>query len=269
MKKITMKANSQYSTLSLSQRAHIIAEQGGEFYTSLMYIVLFLGFLVAISLSTVPPDPRSIFEIILFAVVVVIIAYMIVYTIFKSRYLNRLLESWNKDYLQQSYILVFDTTVPEGNTNAEKVFNLATAVFPELIGPIPSISLPTPLNRLMLYLKSKMRNLKRRTTIWKTWNYKVDSYLLDLVHETDSGLFIIKDFKDNVVKLNDLKQLVEVIDGSIKTNIFRTICVAKHYDQIFFDSESLETLMKKNLKSDFPIDLLIEEDVGYTAIWIS
>jgi hypothetical protein len=221
------------------------------------------------SLITVPPDPKSIDEVTVFIVVIGGIFLYILYAVFKLRHLNQLLKSWDRDYLQQSYILVFDTTVPKGNTNAEKIFNLATAVFPELVGFIPSISLPTPVNRLRLYLKSKLKSLRRRVTIPKTWNYKVDSYVLDLVLETDSGLFIIKDFKDNVVKLNDLKQLLEVIDSAFKREIFRTICVAKRYDHPFLDRESLESLMEKNLKPDFPIDLLIEEEVGYTAIWIS
>jgi len=263
-----MQADFESPTLSLSQRAHVIAEEGSEFYKVIIYIVSVLGVMVAISLATTPPDPRSILEIIWFAGAAVLISIMIIYAVFKSRYLSRLLENWNKDYLEQSYIVVFDTTVPKGNTNAEKIFNLAIAVFPELRGFTP-LFWPAPINRLKQYLESAQNKLRRRAIIPKTWNYNVDSYLLDLVLETDTGLFIIKDFKDVVVGLNDIKQLMKIIDDGFYQEIFRIICVAKHYDQSFLNRESLETLIKNNLRPKFSIDLLIEEEVGYTAIWIS
>lgn len=78
-----------------------------------------------------------------------------------------------------------------------------------------------------------------------------------------------QDFKDSIVKFDDLNQLMKIIDNGFYHEIFRVICVAKHYDQPFLDRESLETLMKKDLKPKFSVDLLIEEDGGYTAIWIS
>ena len=119
-------------------------------------------------------------------------------------------------------------------------------------------------------MESAQNKLRRQAIIPKTWNYNVDSYLLDLVLETDTGLFIIKDFKDAVVGLNDIKQLMKIIDDEFYQVIFRIICVAKHYEQSFLDRQPLETSMEKNLKPKFPIDLLIEEEeVGYTAIWIS
>src|SRR5919198_3031883 len=140
-----MQADFEYSTLSLSQRAHIIAKQADEVYSALIIIILILGILVILNLITTPLV--DIVDIILFTAIAAYIVIVIVYAVFGLKHLTRLLKGWNKDYLQQSYILVFDTTVPKGNTNAEKIFNLATAVFPELGGFIPAFW-PAPINRL-------------------------------------------------------------------------------------------------------------------------
>ena len=41
------------------------------------------------------------------------------------------LQEWDEDYLESAYILIFDTTIPKGDSTGEKVFNLAK-LFPEL-----------------------------------------------------------------------------------------------------------------------------------------
>ena len=90
----------------------------------------------------------------------------------------------------------------------------------------------------------------------------MDTYTLELVQETDSGLFIIKDFKDNVVKLNDLKQLVQVIDDTFKHEIFRTICVAKHVidpDAIADLSRSIIDIQDTFYSPERVIDNCVEE----------
>jgi hypothetical protein len=47
--------------------------------------------------------------------------------------------------LEQSYIIVFDTTIPKGNTISEKVLNLAQAVIPELTREYASYADPLDL----------------------------------------------------------------------------------------------------------------------------
>ena len=61
--------------------------------------------------------------------------------------------------------------------------------------------------------------------------------MLDLVLETKDDLFIVKDFKDNVATLNDLKQLERLVDSHFKKDvIFRLTAVAKTFDHSLLKS---------------------------------
>jgi hypothetical protein len=81
-------------------------------------------------------------------------------------------------------------------------------------------------------------------------------YSLDLALKTKEGYFIVKDFKDKIVTLEDLKQLILVISNKFKdkyqrTFVFRVLCVAKEYDQPLLQQESLERQMTEELKKKF------------------
>jgi hypothetical protein len=201
-----------------------------------------------------PPDMTDPINVLVYVVFILLISIILIYTISYIIHQGRLLQDLSRDYLDQSYVVVFETTIPNGNTTGEKILNLAISVFPELIGATYTLTLwPAP--------------LRYKHDYPKTMNYKLNSYLLDLLLETDEGLFIVKGFQDIVVTLNDLNQLSRLINSHFKKKIFRVICVAKEFDQSFFDKELLERQMI-NLKTKFPIDLLIEEKVGYSVLWI-
>lgn len=99
-------------------------------------------------------------------------------------------------------------------------------------------------------------------------NYTIDSYVLDVAYKTDEGYFIVKDFKDQIVAPEDLRQLTRIVKEKF-TRIFRVICVAKAYDESFLNKVTLEKQMTKELKANFKIDLILEEKVGYSVLWIS
>jgi hypothetical protein len=44
----------------------------------------------------------------------------------------------------------------------------------------------------------------------------IESYYLDLAMKTEDGYFIVKDFKDKVVTLDDLKQLARIVRTKFK-----------------------------------------------------
>jgi hypothetical protein len=123
------------STLSISQRAYAITKLLSDFgrilklllVVNLVFLSLaWLGFFRFAGPSQYGLALVAMFE--LFPVT----AFLMVYYLVTGRRAGRHLDEWNKDYLQQAYILVFDTTVPRGNTTAEKILNLARAIFPEL-----------------------------------------------------------------------------------------------------------------------------------------
>ena len=79
--------------------------------------------------------------------------------------------------------------------------------------------------------------------------------------KTEVGYFIVKDFGNEIVSIENLRELIDVVSSKFKdkyqrTYVFRLVCVAKEYSQPFLEVNSLEDLMTKQLKSNFEIDLL-------------
>lgn len=64
-------------------------------------------------------------------------AYVLGWFAVKAPHAYRKLQEWDEDYLESVYIIIFDTTIPKGNTAGEKVFNLSKLVFPELRSDLP------------------------------------------------------------------------------------------------------------------------------------
>ncbi len=110
--------------------------------------------------------------------------------------------------------MVFDTTVPKGNTSGEKILNLARAVFPELRSDYSDF-LPSYTDFIRLYFKRKFGK-RQDQIISKSLNYNIGSYSVDLALKTEKGYFIVKDFRDKIVTLEDLKQLVQIIRGKFR-----------------------------------------------------
>jgi hypothetical protein len=115
----------------------------------------------------------------------------------------RQLNEWNKDYLQQAYILTFDTTLPAGNTTGEKVFSLAKLIFPELRSDYVEFS-PYFSDHIKHYFKKKLGKSKEQN-LSTSLNYKIDTYLFDLAFKTVKGYFIVKDFSNKVVTIRTCK----------------------------------------------------------------
>jgi hypothetical protein len=118
------------STLSISQRAYLIAKLLRNFGRYLRNIITFNLFFLTLgwigSYIGVNFLDLAVIEL-SFATVVIAVFYFAT-----GRRVYRQVREWNEDYLEQAYILIFDTTVPQGNTTGEKVLNLARAIFPEL-----------------------------------------------------------------------------------------------------------------------------------------
>jgi hypothetical protein len=267
----TINGNNEPS-LNLSQRAYVLTDSLRETTRSLFY--LFIGIMVY-SVFGIPEaysDKPAVdffkgwipFTIIVFSIV-------LIWYYSKARGLYQNFKQWNEDYLQQAYTLIFDTTIPKGNTNGEKILNLARAVFPELRSDYIQFS-PAFTDHFRIYLKKKISK-RQDQNISRNLSYSVGSYTFDVVLKTANGYFIVKDFRDKVVTLQDLRQLIQIIHSKFKdkyqqSNVLRVICVAKQYDQPFLERESLERIMKYELKIK-KIDLIVQEQLGYSVLWIS
>jgi hypothetical protein len=258
------------STLSLSQRAYLISSLLGTFGKYFRKIIVFNLIFLSLGWIFIYTNTTNLFAFVIAELSIATLIGAVDYLL-TGRRAYRQLKEWNEDYLEQAYFLVFDTTIPQGNTIGEKVFNLARVIFPEL--RLDYINFLPPLDNYVIksYFKRKFGRSKVDGIV-KNLDYRVNSYSL-FVAQTVKGYFIVNDFKDKVIRLEDLSHLAEVIRRKFKdkyqrTHVFRVICVAREYDQSFLQHESLEYQMKEKLKANFPIDLLIEEKIGYSVLWV-
>ena len=185
-----------------------------------------------------------------FVVVVVGAAQaVLVIRLFLGRKLRKDLKELQSQFVRQSYFLNLEMTIPKGRTSVQKFFNLATAVFPEL----KQEKLKASAEGEKLYSQAEKRVKK------KEYNY-------DLVLYTKDGKFIVKIFSETV-KFDDIEELVDSIKNNFdEEKIFRVISLAPKYDKNFESNELVDFMSK--LKRKFNLDLIIEEDKGYSIIWI-
>jgi hypothetical protein len=255
---------------SLPHRAYLIADALKESTKQLLILFGGLTFyiLLGLYLFFFEHDPVGLvfFTILFYAFLG---PFLIWYSI-KIRGFNNKLEEWQEDYIDDMYSLIFNTTVPKGDTTGEKILSLASMILPQLREDYVSYSL-RPLDHIKHHFKKK---LHKRPSL--TLNYKINQdYYLDLLFETSEGYFIVKEFKDKTVIVEDLRNLAKILSSKFKTkflrrsNVFCVICVSKDYDKLFLNRESLEKIMTEEIKADFDINLVVEEDFGYSVLWVS
>jgi hypothetical protein len=269
------------NTPSLTQRAYMIAKSlrsASYWLLALTISLLFFGALALISYNVLFKEGIGNFVTGSSLIVIILItSYIVGWFIIKARHEYSRISEWNEDYLGSSYTLIFDTSIPKGNTTGEKVLSLARLIFPELRDDFAVSIWDEPNSYAFVSTLGKRifgQNDKSKldASSLSENDFLVDSYKLDLLRKTKVGYFIVKDFGDNVVTFEDIQRLSSVCNKlrgkTPAKNIFRIICVAKNYDENFLDRESLEKLMTKKLQSDLKIDLLIKEPNGYSVLWI-
>jgi uncharacterized membrane protein (DUF485 family) len=270
------------NTPSLTQRAYTIAKSlrsASYWLLALTLLLLFFSLLafISYSISFSKSNPNVITGGSLI-IIIFISSYIVGWFIIKARHEYRRINKWNEDYLHSSYTLIFDTSVPKGNTTGEKVLSLAKLVFPELRDDFAISIWDEPnayafVSALIKRITGQNNKSKLNGNAFYEKDFTIDSYVLDLFLKTKAGYFIVKDFGNRVVTTHDLHQLLTICNKlrgkTPAKNIFRIISVAENYDDDLLDRESLEKLMAEKLQSDFKIDLLHKETNGYSVLWVS
>jgi len=257
-----------YSSLSLSQRAYVNSQFLKAASKWLLILVSCITFFSALALAALLFSTTQTILVLVGVVISFILSvYVIVWFIIKAPHAYRRLSEWNEDYLHSAYILIFDTTLPKGDSSGKRLLNLARMVFPELN---PEVYYSALLDKpsTQVFTKSLWNKLRQRKApeTETTFDQRVDSQNLDVVYDTGKGYFIIKDFKDQVVTSDKLKTFLETISKHF-SKIFRVIVVAKDYESRL-TGETLEEQMSKLSREKFPFDLIVEEKLGYSVIWI-
>src|SRR5918994_285103 len=120
------------STLSISHRAYLISASLRRITKVLfaMYFFAITPYVVDMIWSAYT-NPRGTVS---FAgtLILVVPTPFVVWCFYRSRLYFRNFDDWRQEYLEQAYILIFGTTLPQGNTTGEKVLSLARQIFPEL-----------------------------------------------------------------------------------------------------------------------------------------
>ena len=232
--------------------------------TRLLILFGSLVIYVAVAFLALAYGDLGLARFVLFLNLIINIPYLI-YTYISSRRLYRDQNSWEKQYFESAYVLIFSSSIAEGTSTVEKVLNLAKMIFPELLVESKS----------QKAFRKIFKKKSREQISSNNLNYKISpSYQVDLVLKTSNGYFIVNDFGDTKVSLEhllELKQNIEHMfrDKYLRPNVLRVICVAKSYDEELMNEESMAKIMKENLKPKVKIDLIIQDKFGFSVLWVS
>ncbi|MEO9310490.1 MAG: hypothetical protein ABI337_09415 [Nitrososphaera sp.] len=175
--------------------------------------------------------------------VIGLLSFLFLWITSRGHYYKKELKSIEGQLIRQSYLVNFETSIPEGKDRVERILNHSCLVFPEL--------------QTLLRGKSDKK-------LPAKLNQKVGADTVDILVPTKKGDFIVK-FFDNV-SFSTLEQFTNNISKSGKL-IFRVLCVAKNYDEELQSSQLSSLIQKLNL--DFDMDLIFEEEQGYSMLWIN
>lgn len=176
--------------------------------------------------------------------VIGLLSFLFLWITYRGHAYRKDLKMIENQLIRQSYLVNFETSIPEGDSKVDKILNHSCLVFPEL--------------QSLLGGKMEKKKLPYKT------NQTVGGEPVDIVVSTKRGDFIVK-FFDNVSF-----ETLEKFSGSISKHgrpIFRVLCVAKNYDEKLQSPELSSLMQKMNL--DFDMDLIFEEEQGYSMLWIN
>lgn len=177
--------------------------------------------------------------------VIGLLSFLFLWITYRGQAYKKELKTIENQLIRQSYLVNFETSIPEGATRIEKILNHSSLVFPEL-------------RSLLRRDKSEGKKLPYKT------NQTIGNETVDIVVATKKGDFIVKFFDDAAFKT--IEQFAQTMSKYNKT-IFRILCVAKNYDEEL-QSNRLSSLMQK-LGLKYDMDLIFEEEQGYSMLWIN
>ena len=178
-------------------------------------------------------------------VVIALLSFLFIWVTYRGKAHTQEFESIEQQFIRQSYLVNFETSVPEGTTRVEKILNEAIHVFPTL--------------------KEVQRKAKlKQTKIPYKLDQKFNGETIDGIVSTKKGDFIVK-FYEKTVSESDLINLVKILTKS-RDKIFRVLCVAPDYEEDL-QSNKLVGIMDK-IPKYFKLDLIFEEEHGYSMLWI-
>jgi hypothetical protein len=178
-------------------------------------------------------------------VVIGLLSFLFLWITARGQSYKKELKSIESQLIRQSYLVNFETSLPEGETKIDKILNHSSLVFPEL-------------QAILRKAKPGEKKLPYKQ------NQNVGGETMDVVVSTKKGYFAVKFFDS--VSVQNLEQFAGNLSKSGKP-FFRVLCVAKNFDDEL-QSTNLATILQ-NLNLKFDMDLIFEDDQGYSMLWIN
>jgi hypothetical protein len=172
-----------------------------------------------------------------------LLAFLVLWVTYRGHAHRKEFESIERQFIRQSYLVNFETLIPEGDTRVDKILNQASLVFPAL---------------------KEIQHKKYANKIKVKLNVQVNGDTIDAIVPTKKGDFIVN-FYDVTMSYDEIKSLCEKLAKS-RSRIYRVLCVAKDFEQEL-QTQKLVDLMDE-LPKYFKLDLIFEEDQGYSMLWI-
>ena len=258
-----MLKQSQDEELSLEDRMHLAVNSYAQLFKSsnwIFIVLVLLSFIALIEIGDIvifletkvdDLDPKILenARLGLYSVlaIFVIILGLLLFQSAWGRKEKKRLSKLTSEFIRKKYILNFEIALPHGETSQERILNQALLVFPEL-------------------KEAKEKSIKKGKKFKYISEKKIGDYTYDLIIKTSEGHFLVEIF-DKILTFDELKNIVKhTMKMFEKKDVFRLICVAKEFDKIFYSEELPEKM--KRLKRKFKLDLVIEDEKGYSIVWI-
>lgn len=177
--------------------------------------------------------------------VIGLLSFLFLWITYRGQAYKKELKTIENQLIRQSYLVNFETSIPEGTTRVEKILNHSSLVFPEL-------------HSLFGRDMSEGKKLPYKT------NQEICNETVDIVVPTKKGDFMVKFFDH--ASFDAINHFAQAVSKSNK-RVFRVLCVAKNYDEDL-QSAQLSSLIQK-LGIEYDMDLIFEEDQGYSMLWIN
>ncbi len=178
-------------------------------------------------------------------VVIGLLSFLFLWITYRGQSYKKELKAIEGQLIRQSYLVNFETSIPEGDSKEDKILNHSSLVFPEL-------------QAILRRVKPESKKLPYKQ------NQSIGNEIMDVVVSTKKGDFAVKFF--GAVSVSTLEQFANNLSKSGKS-FFRVLCVSKNFDDDL-QSAKLASIMQ-NLNLKFDMDLIFEEEQGYSMLWIN
>ncbi len=178
-------------------------------------------------------------------VVIGLLSFLFLWITSRGQAYKKELKSIEGQLIRQSYLVNFETSLPEGDTKIDRILNHSSLVFPEL-------------QAILRKVKPEGKKIPYKQ------NQSLGNEMMDVVVSTKKGYFAVKFF--DTVSTQSLEQFASNLTKSGKP-FFRVLCLSKNFDDEL-QSTKLATIMQ-GLNLDFDMDLIFEDEQGYSMLWIN